>query len=95
MADYEYMFEDKDPNALTEKWKSIEKKPFEKNQITLDRTVAAYHRDNTLHNFLTFVKFFSTHKKKFDDSVNHLIIFSEVFDIYDILSKIFLFSYNI
>lgn len=72
------MFKAADPNALVENWPNIEKKPFEKFQITLDRQVNAYHRDEMTHNMLTFVKLFSTHKYKFERSVDSLIVLSDV-----------------
>lgn len=72
------MFEDIDSKRLIETWKSIEKKPFEMFQIRLDRRIDAYHRDDDLHNMLTFVKLFSTHKYRFERSVGSLIVFSDV-----------------
>lgn len=72
------MFKANDQDALIKIWPSIEKKPFEKHQIILDRQVDAYHRDELLHNMLTFVKLFSTHKYKFERSVGSLIVFCDV-----------------
>lgn len=72
------MFEDIDPDALFKKWPSIEKKPIDLHRIQLDRRVNEYHRDGTVHNMLTFIKMFPTHRYKFERSVESLIVFSEV-----------------
>lgn len=77
-VDFEYMFEDTDSDAMTKLWKDIEKKPFRMYQTVLDRNVNYYHRDQTLHNFLTFLKLFPSSKFKFDKSVAALIVFSDV-----------------
>lgn len=72
------MFQDIDYQALEKKWDGIQKKPFEIHRIILDRSVDAYHRDDSVHNFLTFLKLFPTHKCKFECSVQSLIVFSGV-----------------
>lgn len=72
------MFGDIDHGALIKNWCNIEKKPHELFRIVLDRRVDVYHRDDTLHNFLTFLKLFPVHKAKFDRSLEALIIFSDV-----------------
>lgn len=72
------MFKNTDHDALFKIWPKIEKKPFEKFQIKLDRLVDAYHRDEVSHSMLTFVKLFSTHKYKFERSVESLIVFCDV-----------------
>lgn len=72
------MFKTIDHDALIKIWPNIEKKPFEQFQITLDRQLDAYHRDEVLHNMLTFVKLFPTHKYKFERSVESLIVFCDV-----------------
>lgn len=77
-ADFKFMFKTTDHDALIRMWPQIEKKPYEKFRITLDRQMDAYHRDVVLHNMLTFVKLFQTHKYKFERSVDSLIVFSDV-----------------
>lgn len=72
------MFQDINPDALFEKWGNIKKKPIDLHRIQLDRKVNEYHRDETVHNILTFIKMFPTHKYKFERSVTSLIVFSEV-----------------
>lgn len=72
------MFADSDHDALIKKWPSIEKKPFEMFQVNLDRSSNKYHRDPILHNMLTFVKLFPTHRYKFERAVDSLIVFSDV-----------------
>lgn len=78
LDDFKYMFQDIDYQALEKKWDGIQKKPFEIHRIILDRSVDAYHRDDSVHNFLTFLKLFPTHKCKFECSVQSLIVFSGV-----------------
>lgn len=75
------MYTDIDHDALVKKWSVIANKPFELFQTVLDRKVDAYHRDDILHNILTFIKLFPTHRYKFERSVNAFIIFSEVMEI--------------
>lgn len=77
-ADFKFMFKSADHDALIKMWPQIEKKPLEQFRITLDRQTDAYHRDNVMHNMLTFVKLFPTHKCKFERSVNSLIVFCDV-----------------
>lgn len=72
------MFSDIDHKALINKWSDIEKKPHDIFRVVLDRHVDAYHRDDTVHNFLTFLKLFHVHKAKFERSVGAFIIFSDV-----------------
>lgn len=67
-----------DHDALLNKWEHIEKKPFEIYRISLNRQMEAYHRDDILHNMLTFVKLFPTHRYNFERSVDSLIVFSDV-----------------
>lgn len=81
-ADFGYMYEDKDPDILIKKWKHIEKKPFELFKIVLDRNTNTYHRDAELHNFLTFLKAFPSHKSSFKKSCDSLILFCEVIEIF-------------
>lgn len=78
LMDFTFMFPDVDPDALFKKWRSIEKKPFELHHIQLEHDVSHYHRDEFLHNMLTFLKMLPTHRFAFNRSVTSLIIFSEV-----------------
>lgn len=72
------MYSEIDDDALKMKWPSIESKPLQLYNIYLDRNVNSYHVDKTVHNFLSFLKLFPTHKVKFEASVHALIIFSHV-----------------
>lgn len=72
------MFQDVDPDALFQVWESIRKKPIDLHRIQLDRNVNEYHRDETVHNILTYLKMFPTHRYNFERSVTSLIVFSEV-----------------
>lgn len=72
------MFSEINSGALIEKWENIKKKPVEMCKITLNRSIDAYHRDDTLHYFLTFLKLFPAHRSKFERSVDSLIVFSDV-----------------
>lgn len=77
LADFTFMF-DVDPNSLFKKWPNIEKKPFEIHRIQLDRNRTEFHRDELLHNILSFLQLFQTKRYKFERSVSSLIVFSEV-----------------
>lgn len=72
------MFDHVDDKALQDMWGQIERRPFERHRITLDRTVAAYHRDDAMHNVLTYLKLFPTHKNKFETSVQAMLTFCDV-----------------
>lgn len=77
LEDFKYMFKDIDHEALTNKWKTIEKKPYDEFRVNLDIRTAAFHRDDTLHNFLTFLKLLPVHKHSFERAVKGLFVFSD------------------
>lgn len=72
------MFDTVDDEALTKEWENIQQKPFQCFQTALDIIFPAYHRNDTIHNFLLFLKLFSTHRYKFEKSVDNLITFCDV-----------------
>lgn len=72
------MFSQIDHSALTTKWADIEKKPLLLFKVTLDRTINAFHQNEMVYSFLTFLKVFPVHKIGYERAVNGLLVFSEV-----------------
>lgn len=64
--------------SLKSMWPAIKSHPQTVYKITLDRTVEKFNFDQDMYDFLSYLKLINTHKTKFDDAVNALIVFSNV-----------------
>lgn len=87
------MFSQTDDSALTKKWADIEKKPVTLFKVALDRTINAFHRNEMVYSFLTYLKLFPVHKIGYDRAVNGLLVFSEVRQLFITFHILSLFTY--
>lgn len=78
LFDFKNMFPSAQENALMDKWKWIEKKPFECYKTSIAEEDAILHSNLQLHNFFTFIKLMPAHKIKFKTAVKSFMIYSEV-----------------
>lgn len=77
LLDFGILFCDADENALKSAWPTIREKPKELLGVCIDQK-DDYHKLEDLHYVLTFLKAFLTHRTKFENAVNSMIIFSTV-----------------
>lgn len=77
MIDFEILFPEVDANALMSVWPTIREKPKTQLNVSID-SIDDYHKQDELHDLLTFVKAFPNHRTKFENAVKSFMIFSNV-----------------
>lgn len=88
LLDFGLLFSDNNgSDSLKTNWPLIRKKPFEAYNIELENK-RIYHKDDSRHDFLTYLKLFSTQRINFEKLVNSIFIFTDV-------SKLIFFAFYI
>lgn len=73
------MFGAANSNRLLDLWPKIRHKPFIDNKIRIDqKKFPICSTSDSIYDFLTFLKLFSTHRVSFEKAVNELVVYSEV-----------------
>lgn len=75
--DFKILFSEVNADALLMSWIEIRKNPKRLLNISLEED-DNYHKLGEVHDILTFVKAFPTHRVKFETAVNSLVIFENV-----------------
>lgn len=78
LIDFGFLYTGINSDSLKRSWQQIRKKPFEHYKTELDQSKLYYHTDDDRHDLITFLSVLPTHRTKFENSVNSMLIFVDV-----------------